>query len=346
MLGGVARGAPLVQYRGGRGLAPLLRTMSEPTALPEDPNAWVEAARVAEARHARHLALVLQSMRIPCGVAQTEDGHAVLVRRRQSGAAREQIERYERENRGWPPREPGFAPLPSGGHAAILYGGLLVLVHILAIEGRYGIDWRQLGRNASELVARGEWWRTITALTLHGDLAHLAGNIVFGAAFAVVLSQTVGAGVAWCGILAAGAFGNWVNDALRSAPHASVGASTAVFGALGMQIAAEWSRRALATRPATRLRRWTPVIMGVALLAWSGMGGITTESSALERHTALDKVDIGAHVAGFGVGALLGLAAARMQLARRLSDRTQSLLAAGAAAAVLLAWCRALLTMG
>ena len=320
--------------------------MSEPSALPEDPNAWVEVARTPKPRHARHLALVLQSMRIPCGVAETEEGHAVLVRRKQSDAAREQIERYERENRGWPPREPGFAPLPSGGHAAILYGGLLVLVHILAIEGRYGIDWRGLGRNASELVAAGEWWRTITALTLHGDLAHLAGNIVFGAAFAVVLSQTVGAGVAWWGFLLSGAFGNWVNDALRSAAHSSVGASTAVFGALGMQIAAEWARRGDANRPTTRLRRWTPVVMGVALLAWSGMGGITTESSALERHAALDKVDIGAHLAGFAVGAALGLSAARVRLAQRLSPRTQSLLAAGAAVVVLAAWTRALLTLG
>lgn len=336
----------MVQYRSGRAVAPVLRTMSEPAALPEDPNAWVEVARAPEARQARHLVLVLQSMRIPCGVAETEEGHAVLVRRAQSAAARDQIERYERENRGWPPREAGFAPLPSGGQAAILYGGLLVLVHILAIEGRYGIDWRALGRNASELVAHGEWWRTITALTLHGDLAHLAGNIVFGAAFAVVLSQTAGAGVAWWGFLVSGACGNWINDALRDAPHRSVGASTAVFGALGMQIAMEWTRRSDPARRAARMRRWTPVVMGIALLAWSGMGGITTESSALERQAAFDKVDIGAHVAGFAAGGLLGLAAAQLELARRLSRRGQALLAGAALLAVVLAWCRALLALG
>jgi membrane associated rhomboid family serine protease len=322
--------------------------MSAPTALPaqtlDDPHAWVEVARTPDARTTRHMALVLQSMNVPHGIAQMEDGQALLVRRAQAAYAAEQLARYERENRGWPPREPGFAPLPSGGPAAVLYGGLLVLMHILVIEERYGIDWRRMGRNASELVAQGEWWRVVTALTLHGDLAHLAGNLVFGAAFAVVLSQTLGAGVAWCGILLAGSVGNWVNDVVRTEPHVSIGASTAVFGALGMQIAAEWARRK--ELRLSKVRRWTPVVMGVGLLAWSGMGGISVETSALERHVTLDKVDVGAHLAGFAVGAVLGLAAARAHLAQRLSSRTQSLLATGALLIVVLAWVRALLTLG
>ncbi len=312
---------------------------------PMDPQDWVEVARDADARRARHHLLVLQSVSIPHGVAQLDDGsQALLVRRHQSRAAREQLERYDRENRAWPPREAPFEPLPAGGHAAILYGGLLALVHIFVIEGRQGVDWKAIGRNASELVSQGEWWRVATALTLHSDLAHLAGNIVFGATFGLILSQGVGIGVAWLGILAAGAVGNWFNVALRDAPHSSIGASTAVFGALGMQVAVEWARRGQ-TR-STALRRWAPVVMGVGLLAWSGMGGITVETSAADRDAILDKVDVGAHLAGFVAGASLGLSAARLDLGRRLSPRAQIALALCVPAILVLAWLRALATLG
>jgi membrane associated rhomboid family serine protease len=312
---------------------------------PMDQQDWVEVARDADARRARHHMLVLQSVAIPCGSAQLDDGsQALLVRRHQARAALEQLERYDRENRAWPPREAPFQPIPAGGHSAILYGGLLALVHIVVIEDRHGVDWRALGRNASDLVTQGEWWRVATALTLHSDLAHLAGNIVFGAAFGLILSQGVGIGVAWLGILASGAVGNWFNVALRDEPHSSIGASTAVFGALGMQVAVEWARRGR-TR-STGLRRWAPVVMGIGLLAWSGMGGITVETSAADRRAILDRVDVGAHLAGFFAGAALGLLAARFELGRRLSPRAQVALALLAPTILLLAWLRAAATLG
>lgn len=321
------------------------QSMQAANDAPMDPEDWVEVARDADARRARHHMLVLQSTAIPCGSAQLDDGtQALLVRRRQVRAALEQLERYDRENRAWPPREAPFEPIPAGGHSAILYGGLLALTHIFVIEERHGVDWKALGRNASELVSQGEWWRVATALTLHSDLAHLAGNIVFGAAFGLILSQGVGIGVAWLGILASGAVGNWFNVALRDQPHSSIGASTAVFGALGMQVAVEWARRGRGR--STRMRRWAPVVMGVGLLAWSGMGGITVETSAADRHAILDKVDVGAHLAGFLAGALLGLLAARLDLGRRVSPRAQVALALLAPAILLLAWMRAVATLG
>ena len=65
--------------------------MSAPTALPaqtpDDPHAWVEVARTPDARTTRHMALVLQSMNVPHGIAQMEDGQALLVRRAQAAYA-------------------------------------------------------------------------------------------------------------------------------------------------------------------------------------------------------------------------------------------------------------------
>ena len=40
-------------------------------------------------------------------------------------------------------------------------------------------------------------WRAVTALTLHSDLAHLAGNAFFGGVFGVLLAQILGGGLAW-----------------------------------------------------------------------------------------------------------------------------------------------------
>jgi len=301
------------------------QSMQAANDAPMDPEDWVEVARDADARRARHHLLVLQSAAIPCGSAQLDDGsQALLVRRRQARAALEQLERYDRENRAWPPREAPFEPLPAGGHAAILYGGLLALVHILAIEERHGVDWKAIGRNASELVSQGEWWRVATALTLHSDLAHLAGNIVFGAAFGLILSQGVGIGVAWLGILAAGAVGNWFNVALRDAPHSSIGASTAVFAALGLLGGHRWQHRwqlSLAWK-----RVWLPLGATVGLLAMLGAG---PESDYL------------AHIFGMLSGLVLGAMTAWWR-SEPIGERGQNLALLATAAAWTFAWVLAL----
>ena len=72
--------------------------------------------------------------------------------------------------------------------------------------------------------------------------------------------------------------------------HRSVGASTAVFAALGAMSAFSWRERL--HRPQRWVRRWGPLVAGVILLGWTGSAGEGT--------------DLIAHVAGFGVGALLG----------------------------------------
>jgi membrane associated rhomboid family serine protease len=37
----------------------------------------------------------------------------------------------------------------------------------------------------------------VTALGLHLDLLHLAGNLAFGTVFGVMLAQSIGFGLAW-----------------------------------------------------------------------------------------------------------------------------------------------------
>lgn len=274
-------------------------------------------------------------MNVPHGILQVDTSFVVVVQSEQADKAREELLRYERENVGWPPRETATKPISYGIHAAILYGGIMTFMFLLQHEQRYGLDWAALGRADAGLIRSGEWWRAITALSLHVDLTHLAGNIVFGALFSLILAQSIGVGLAWWGFLLSGALGNVLNAWFQDPSHLSIGASTAVFGALGVQVAFEWARRKeLSYRG---WRRWAPVVMGFGLLGWLGMGGASIEDPKTYEG-ALQKVDVMAHVFGFGVGALFGFVAARQRASLRFRPLTQVALTLSVVFALAAAW--------
>ena len=72
----------------------------------------------------------------------------------------------------------------------------------------FGVDWLAAGASTGPPSATGEWWRVITALTLHGDAGHLVANLFFGAFFGAFAGQFLGSGVAWATILLAAGAGN------------------------------------------------------------------------------------------------------------------------------------------
>ena len=163
----------------------------------------------------------------------------------------------------------------------------------------------------------------MTSLTLHADIEHLSGNLFFGALFGVLVTQILGSGVGWLAILLAGFGGNAVNALVQPAIHRSLGASTAVFGALGLLVGYEWLRRRQVALPA--VRRWAPPVLGAFLLGWLGFGGENT--------------DVLAHVFGFGCGVLLGIPLAIGDGRRWFESESRQRLAGGAAAVLLcVAW--------
>lgn len=125
--------------------------------------------------------------------------------------------------------------------------------------------------------------------------------------------------------MGAGIFGNLVNAWLHPASHTSIGASTAVFGAVGILAAITMTRY----RHHRRRRRMIPFAAALALLAELGTAG---------EHT-----DLGAHLFGFLSGLLLGFATEYL-IARkgRPGHRVNALLALFSAVVVAAAWCRAL----
>jgi rhomboid protease GluP len=73
----------------------------------------------------------------------------------------------------------------------------------------------------------------LTALTLHLDQEHLLGNLLFGMFAGIAAGRLVGPGMAWASIVGAGALANYAEIIIAPANHRAVGASTAVFAALG-----------------------------------------------------------------------------------------------------------------
>ena len=167
----------------------------------------------------------------------------------------------------------------------------------------------------------GQWWRLVTALTLHSGLVHLAGNLALGGIVVIFLCRELGSGLSWSLLLGTGIMGNLANAIAQSPDHRSVGASTAVFGAVGIFTAISMiqHRRHL-------LKRWlVPVAAGLALLALLGSEGKQT--------------DLGAHLFGFAFGFLLGTLTEFM-IGRygRPGSLLNALLALTSAAVVITAW--------
>ena len=317
--------------------------MSAPEPLPsDDPRlTWVEVARTPERRKSSEWALVLESVAIGYALSRQPEGWIVITRGVDALAAREQLERYERENKGWPPRELATKALSDGLIGAMIYAAVIVFGFLAEHRDLFGLGWWQHGRARADAIVHGAWWQAITALTLHADVTHLAGNLVFGAVFGVLLAQSVGSGLAWILFLATGALGNLVNAIVQPGTHSSIGASTAVFGALGALSAYEWMRRK--ERRGSWRRRWIPLVAGAVLLGMLGMGDATHDVNDMlnEKHqieSVLDKTDVVAHLTGFASGLLLGAALGMWKRLPRLSSVREGLVGTAAMALVVFAW--------
>jgi membrane associated rhomboid family serine protease len=281
---------------------------------------WIVVYENRNEQQCSDRALVLHSLDIPCEIVREMDSVAVAVPLPFAERARFELWQYDQEN-----RKPRPAPPPllleyqNGVPGAFAYVVVVCLVAWLAGEGSLNRDWLAAGRVDGALIRQGEWWRTVTALTLHSGIRHLLGNLGFGALFGILAGRLAGPGVAWLGILLAGAAGNALNSLLLDSTHRSIGASTAVFAALGLLAGFVWRARLMSQdRWAYRLG---PVIGGIALLAFTGTG---------EENT-----DVGAHLAGFVCGFLAGTALTLV--ATKLNDRRLQAASAVATIAILIA---------
>jgi membrane associated rhomboid family serine protease len=288
----------------------------------------VVAARSVSRAVCDERALVLQAVGIGAQLAWDGEQWLLLVDSGDETAARVQLERYAHENpRHTPTVTP--QPYPRAWVGSIVYTFVLLSVGWAAGRHAGGLSWWEAGALDASAVVDGEWWRAVTALTLHLDVAHLLGNIGFGAVFGYLASQLFGSGVAWATILASAVLANLATAWLAPANHVSTGASTAVFAALGLLASYSWRSRGF-----ERMRwayRWAPLIAGVALLAFTGAGG--------------ERTDVLAHISGFAMGVLAGVihAARRRALSAPRGVGIQSGVAVAAGMVLVASWAIALL---
>jgi rhomboid protease GluP len=241
--------------------------------------------------------------------------------------ALEQLHLWERENHRTGPLF-RHAPIQTGAVAfAVAWTTLLMLFYTLQTRYVLGIDWLTIGRMEVAKTVSGEWWRAATALMLHVDMGHVMLNIGFGAVFGGLLAREIGGGLAGCMILFGGIVGNLMNAAVQRAQHMSIGASTAVFAALGSLSAWLWLGQRL--DQTGWARRCAPLVGALVLLAWLGTG--------------TERTDIVAHltgfIAGFVPGGILGLRVRSI----RTTVRREVVLGTAVLCVIVAAWLPALL---
>jgi len=268
---------------------------------------------------ARDWSLVLSSQAIHHHLRQTSAGWTIEVAGEDVARAAEALDRYDSESKRRP------TPLethPEYGPTSAAYFVSLSLLLFYALTSHSG-RWYDAGGAAAALIRQGEVWRTVTALTLHANVAHVAANAVACAIFGTALMRAVGPGVGLVLFVLSGAGGNLINALVRSPQHVAVGASTSVFGIVGALAGIQLMRRRSSP---SRWRAWAPLAAGFALLAWLGM---SAESDVL------------AHGFGFLVGTALGTALPRV-LVHPPGVRLQWLLGLGAFLVVAASWAAAL----
>jgi membrane associated rhomboid family serine protease len=147
-------------------------------------------------------------------------------------------------------------------------------------------------------------------------------NLAFGTVFLLLLSQVLGPGMTALTVVAAGAAGNALDALVRPASQTFIGASTAIFAAVGLLAAARLNRRG--GRMFSTLRDWAPIAGGIMLLAFLGFGDGQT--------------DILAHVFGFVSGVGLGFLLAWFNRSWPENSRSQLWSVWATAGIVALAW--------
>jgi len=270
--------------------------------------------------------LVLTAVGIEATISAAGGEFLLQVAPHDAAYALTHLLQYEAENR---PAPPPPAPLPLQPYAwlgCVLYVLVLLGVAWVLSNGLVRLDAFERGDLDAARVQAGEWWRAWTALTLHLDGPHLAANLLAGTWFGYLAGRQMGPGTAWLLTVTGGAVANLLEGQFGPPEHRAVGASTAVFAALGAMAAYSWRERL--RLPQSRARRWGPLVAGVILLGWTGSAGEGT--------------DVVAHLGGFVVGAIFGATAA-LPRARALLARVPQLLSGALAPTSLaLAWACAL----
>ncbi len=242
-------------------------------------------------------------------------------------AAQAEIEGYELDNRDWPspPRAGSAAQItPYPSWSALWVACMLVAFYIWLGPYRTQSPVLRLAAADTGRILAGEWWRVITALTVHADVSHLLANVLSLSFLGRSVCRIMGGGLGWALILGAGIVGNSGVAWVLRVDQVSVGASTCSFAALGVLASHQAIQRMRHGRgiPGLWERTWLPVGAGLALLATLGTG---------------PRSDLAAHALGFLCG-MVATVYASWHASSRLPGWIQLVLQLACLATVMGAW--------
>lgn len=247
-----------------------------------------EDIRISEGgyKQIRDESLVLLSQGITHRLERSPEGpFQIFVDPEDQKRAKFQIKLYHREN---PPKEEN-APLPIKASLQPLWVLLVpTAVTLLQFSGSIP-SLESEGISNAEKILHGEWWRTITALTLHGDERHLGGNLVTGYIVLSMMSYRISLAKLVPFIAIASAVANFAVAATVQTDFRSLGFSTFVFAAIGSLSIMEF--RLMPRESHGLLRRFAPLCGAASLAVFLGLG---------------EHADILAHFYGFLIGLLCG----------------------------------------
>lgn len=160
-------------------------------------------------------------------------------------------------------------------------------------------------------VGAGDWWRTVTSMFLHGNLLHLALNMLMLWWIGTPMEQTLGRGRFLALYFVSGLAGS-AGALLLTAPNRpTVGASGAIFGILGAALVFERQRN---------------YVLGGSALAIIAFNVILSFRPG---------ISLGGHLGGLAGGVLIGLILSRFGRAHAAYSRLGLVGVAGIAAVAL-----------
>ncbi len=242
--------------------------------------------------------VVVLALGYACWLMPFDTVYRLFVESSKAAQVRAELTSYDGESVGWPPRlEPDKPAMVRLDFVTPLLWALVVLT-VFRGQWRHP-EWIEAGAlDAAAIFEHHEVWRILTALFLHRDAVHLVSNLCSGIFFFAAVLSVFGRLRGWLLLGLAAMAGNFAVAAMHAAEnYRSMGASTAVFGALGLLTGRSVRHATGARHPHRGRLLFVPSAAGLIILGLYGAGGPT--------------VDVLAHVTGFVAGALLGFFAGR-----------------------------------
>lgn len=287
------------------------------------PETWIPIAWTANAEALASWRLTLEALGIPFVLQPREGdgGWAFFVAEEDAERAREALhaaldeewgEEARRERERQAAREEVAREESRRGKLSWVPGALFAVALVEAAvlaglgAGRWSSPWFEAGANVLALT-RTQPWRAVTSLTLHADQAHLLLNAIAAMFLLPLACERWGTGFGLFLTVVAGAVGNWV-EAHVGGSLLSVGASTALFGALGVAGGTRALRKGTSWGEAFRI-----VTVVLVMFAMFGLGGEARDPLEIlfpnPAPQVQSHVDVLAHALGLGFGVAFGAAA-------------------------------------